>query len=202
MRVSVLTVVLILTCAAASATAQAVIDVDGQKVAPPNEQDRRQAQPAGQPSIQPQEKSQANPPTRFSFNRVESGFLRLDNDSGEVAYCSAQAAGWKCQAIPIQRAADVEGAKNDVTFLKGLKAEIARLQEEITSLKKEVAELKEPPPPRPPADLTPNSDKGTDVTIKLPNPEEMARARDFVESAWRRLVEMLVTMQKDLMRKS
>jgi hypothetical protein len=201
MRVSVLTLILILTCAA-PAKAQAVLDVGGQKTVPPNEQDRQQAQPAGQPSTQPQEKPQANPPTRFSFNRVESGFLRLDNDSGEIAYCSAQAAGWKCQAIPIQRAADVEGAKNDVAFLKGLKAELARLQEEITSLKKEVAELKEPPPPRPPADLTPNSDKGPDVTIKLPSPEEMARARDFVESAWRRLVEMLVSMQKDLMRKS
>jgi len=200
MRVLVLTLTLLLTCAAASAMAQAVID--GQKAAPPNEQDRKQAQPEVQPSVQPQERPPANPPTRFSFNRVESGFLRLDNDSGEVAYCSAQAVGWKCEALPIQRAADREAAKNDVVFLKVLKAEIVRLQEEITSLKKEVAELKEPPPPRPPADLTPNSDKGSDVTIKLPSSEEMARARDFVESAWRRLVEMLVTMQKDLMRKS
>jgi hypothetical protein len=30
----------------------------------------------------------------------------------------------------------------------------------------------------------------------------MARARGFIESTWRRLVEMIVTMQKDLMRKS
>ena len=188
MRISMLTSVLLI-CAATSATAQTTIDADGQKTA--REQEQRSD---GRPSTQ----LQVNPPARFSFNRVENGFLRLDNDSGEVAYCSAQPAGWTCQPISIQRA-DIEGAKNGVV---GLKAEITRLQEEIASLKKQVAELKEPSPPRPPADLTPNDDKGSDVTIRLPSSEEMARAREFIESTWRRLVEMLVTIQKDIMRKS
>jgi len=191
MRVSMLTSVLLI-CAATSATSQTTIDVDGQKTA--REQQQRSD---GRPSTQ----LQVNPPARFSFNRVESGFLRLDNDSGEVAYCSAEPAGWTCQPISIQQA-DIEGAKNGVAAMKGLQAEITRLQEEIASLKKQIAELKEPSPPRPPADLTPNDDKGSDVTIRLPNPEEMARAREFIESTWRRLVEMLVTIQKDIMRKS
>jgi hypothetical protein len=29
----------------------------------------------------------------------------------------------------------------------------------------------------------------------------MARAREYLEEAWRRLVEMIVTIQKDIMRK-
>lgn len=193
MRVSMLTFVLLI-CGVASAAAQTTIDADRQKAAQAREHEQK---PDGRPSTQ----VQANPPARFSFNPVESGFLRLDNDSGEVAYCSAQPAGWTCQPISIQRA-DTEGAKNGVAVMKGLKAEIARLQEEIASLKKQVAELKEPSPPRPPADLTPNDDKGSDVTIRLPSPEEVARAREFVEATWRRLVEMLVTIQKDIMRKS
>src|SRR5262245_44965039 len=133
MRVSVLTLILILTCAAASATAQAVIDVEGQKAAPPNEQDRKPVQSEGQPSIQPQERPSANPPARFSFNRVESGFLRLDNDSGEVAYCGPQAAGGKSQAITIRRAADSESGKNDVASHQGLMAAMARRKHDIVS---------------------------------------------------------------------
>jgi hypothetical protein len=204
MRVSMLALILILTCAAGSAPAQTVTDVEGQKVAPPREQDQGQGQAPREerPSTQTQENPQANTASRFSFSRTENGFLRLDNDSGQVAYCSAQTVGWTCQAVPIDGASDIESVKKDVTLLKTLKTEIARLQEEIASLKNEIAALKAPQPPRPPADLTPQSDKGPDVTIKLPTHEEMARARDIIEGAWRRLVEMIVTMQKELMRKS
>jgi hypothetical protein len=198
MRVSMLAMTLILVCAAGPAQAQTVIDVEGQKVTPPP----GQTQPEARPSTPTQESPQANTASRFSFSRVGDGFLRLDNDNGQVAYCSAQTVGWTCQAVPIDRAADIEGVKKDVTLLLGLKTEIARLQEEIASLKKEIATLRAPSPPRPPEDLTPHSDKGPDVTIKLPTPEEMARAREFIEGAWRRLVEMFATMQKDLMRKS
>jgi cell division protein FtsB len=201
MRVPMLALTLVLTCAAGSAPAQTVIDVEAQKAAQPREQDQGQARSEAPPSTQTQENPQANTASRFSFSRVENGFLRLDNDSGQVAYCSAQTVGWTCQAVPVTRGSDIESVKTDVTLLKGLKTEIARLQEEIASLKNEIAALKEPSPP-PPADLTPHSDKGPDVTIKLPTPEEMARARDFIEGAWRRLVEMIVTIQKDLMRKS
>ena len=87
--------------------------------------------------------------------------------------------------------------------------EVARLQDEVASLKSELAALREPPPPpRPPADLTPpqppadlkppQPDKSEDTT-KLR--EDLARARAAFESAWRRLVEIIVQLQKDMMRK-
>jgi len=127
-----------------------------------------------------------NVPSRYSFNRVDDGFLRLDNSSGQIAFCSPHAVGWACQAVPEDRAA--------------LEKEIARLQGEVASLKSEVAALREPPPPpRPPAELTPpTTDKSEDAT-KLR--EDLERARAAFEQAWRRLVEMIVNFQKDMMRK-
>jgi hypothetical protein len=127
-----------------------------------------------------------NVPSRYSFNRVDDGFLRLDNSSGQIAFCSPHAVGWACQAVPEDRAA--------------LEKEIARLQGEVASLKSEIAALREPPPPpRPPAELTPpTTDKSEDAT-KLR--EDLERARAAFEQAWRRLVEMIVNFQKDMMRK-
>src|SRR5665811_447158 len=115
-------------------------------------------------------------PSRYTFNRVDDGFLRLDNSSGQIAFCSPHAVGWACQAVPEDRAA--------------LEKEIARLQDEVASLKTEIAGLREPPPPRPPAELTPPSAKNGDAQIKLPSREDMERARAAIEEAWRRLVDM------------
>ena len=129
----------------------------------------------------------STPPTaalRYSFNRVDDGFLRLDNSSGQVAFCSPHTVGWACQAVPEDRAA--------------LEKEIARLADEVTSLKTEIAGLRAPlPSPRPPADLTPapKSDEAKQLR------EDIDRARAAIENAWRRLVDMIMNFQKDMMRK-
>ena len=122
--------------------------------------------------------------SRYRFNRVDDGYLRLDNDSGQIAFCSPRSVGWACQAVPEDRAA--------------LEKEIARLQDEVASLKKEVAALREPPPPRPPAELSPAPKHGDDA-VELR--KDIERARAAIENAWRRLVDMLVNFQKDMMRK-
>jgi cell division protein FtsB len=124
------------------------------------------------------------PPARYAFNRVNDGFLRLDNVTGNVAYCGQTSAGWACQAVPEDRAA--------------LEKEIARLQDEVAGLKQEVAALRDPPPPRPPADLTPPSAKG-DEAAQLR--ADMKRARAALEHAWENLVDMIQAFQKDMMRK-
>ena len=90
--------------------------------------------------------------------------------------------GWACLAVPEDRAA--------------LEMEIARLQDEVAGLKSDVAAL------RPPADLTPRSkrdeaDKFSESELR----QDMERARVALENAWRRLVDMIVTFQKDMMRK-
>ncbi len=125
------------------------------------------------------------PPSRYAFTRVDDGFLRLDNQTGQIAFCSAHTVGWACQAVPEDRAA--------------LDKEIARLQDEVASLKREVAALREPPPPRPPAGLSPQTSERDEDTAKLR--ADLARARTAFENAWRRLVEMIVNLQKDMMPK-
>jgi cell division protein FtsB len=124
-------------------------------------------------------------PSRYSFNRVDDGFLRLDNQTGQVAFCSPHAVGWACEAVPEDRAA--------------LEKEIARLQDEVASLKREVAALREPPPPRPPAELTPPTADQHEDAARLR--EDLARARVAFENAWRRLIDMIVNFQKDMMHK-
>jgi hypothetical protein len=129
-------------------------------------------------------------PSRYSFNPVNDGFLRLDNQTGQVALCSPHMARWVCQAAPEESAA--------------LEKEIARLQDEITGFKQEVAGLKQeianlrapPPPPRPPADLTP---PGKDNSAQLR--EDLGRARVALSNAWRRFVDLVVSFQKDMLGK-
>ena len=169
------------------------------QAAPPKAQDAPAAVPAAPPKAQdtPAADNGVARASRFSFNRVDDGFLRLDNQTGQIAYCSAHTVGWSCQAVPEDRAA--------------LDKEIARLKDEVANLKAQLALLREPPPP--PADLTPApppgppppmADKGQDQanqdSAKLR--EDLDRARLAFENAWRRLVEMIVNLQKDMKRKS
>jgi len=202
MRILMLVLTAILASAAMPARAQTVIDVEGQKAASPQVQDQRQVQPPQAPA----EIQDSAPPassSRYSFNRVDNGFLRLNNESGEVAYCNPRAVGWACQAATVDRAAletEIASLQKQIALLKKLDTEVGQLQDELASLKKEIADLKRLPPSRPPGDLTP-SPEGGDVSVKLPIHQDIARARDYLGDTWRRLVEMNIALQKDIMRK-
>lgn len=224
MRASMLALAGILICSASTASAQAVIDVEGLRATQPPLQDQPAAQP--QPQVAPQQvapqvapqptpkaESQTQPKDdgtaapagggRFTFNRVDNGFLRLDTQNGQVAYCRVQTAGWSCQAVAENRSelnADVARLQSDITALTTLKSDIARLHDEITALKRDVAALKGPSPPRPPADLT-SPGKGPEAIIRLPTHDDVTRARAFIEKTWHRLVEMITAVQKDVMQK-
>lgn len=133
-----------------------------------------------------------SPPARFSFNRVDDGFLRLDKVSGQVTFCSLHGAAWACQAVPEDRAA----LEKEIARLND---KVVALRDQVVSLKNEVAVLREPPPPpRPPADLTPRTGKSDDA---MQLRKDIERARAAVENAWRRLVDMIVNFQQDMMRK-
>src|SRR5665213_4369431 len=69
-------------------------------------------------------------PSRYSFNRVGDGFVRLDNVSGQVAFCSPHTVGWACEAAAEDRAA--------------LEKEIARLQDEVAGLRLSLIHISEP----------------------------------------------------------
>lgn len=147
------------------------------------------AQEAGPRMLQvepPKEGAVSGAASRYTFNRVDGGFLRLDSVNGQVSFCSQRSVGWACQAVPEDRLA--------------LDSEIARLQAEIAGLKTQLAGLQSAPPPRPPGELTPPAAEG-DAKLKFPTREEMERARGALEKAWRHLVDMISELQKDLMKK-
>jgi hypothetical protein len=120
---------------------------------------------------------------RFSFSQVADGLLRLDTRTGQVSLCAKRGPGWACQAVPDERTA--------------LENEIARLQDENAKLKREMIARNVPLPgvtPTPPAGKP-------QVELKLPSDADIDRLMTFMEKIWRRLIEMVQGVQKDLEKK-
>jgi hypothetical protein len=123
---------------------------------------------------------------RFTFSRMNEGYVRLDNRTGQVSFCSKRAVGWTCQLAPEDRGV--------------LENEITRLQEENASLKKELlahgmplpGSMKGDPPPAP----------RNERSFSLPSDPNIDRMKVIVEKAWRRLVDMINALQKDVLKKS
>jgi hypothetical protein len=124
--------------------------------------------------------------SRYQFNRVEDGYLRLDLKSGQVSLCSRRTVGWSCLAVPDDRAA--------------LDGEIARLQTENAALKKTLLDRGLPLPGGVASE--PPVAHGGDGNIKLPSNADIDRMMAVVEKVWRRLVEMIISLQKDIMKKT
>jgi hypothetical protein len=159
--------------------------------------------------------AQTSPTTeagRYSFNKTDEGYLRLDTRSGQVSLCSRRTIGWACQLVPDERIA--------------LEGEIARLQDENARLQQglrkpqDVAKAEPKPesrseprvesvkPPaatnaprveQPPALAPPLAERGA-PELKLPSDEDVDRVMTFVEKVWRRLVDMMVTVQREAKR--
>jgi hypothetical protein len=118
---------------------------------------------------------------RFSFHRADDGYLRLDGRTGQVSMCHRRGTGWQCQVVPDERAA--------------LETEIARLQSDNAVLKKHLLSRNLPLPdgmrPEPTAPKTVQP-------LQLPSDADLDRVMGFMEKLWRRLVEMIASVQRDL----
>jgi len=123
-----------------------------------------------------QGESSASDDRRYQFSQVADGTLRLDLRSGQVSLCSRRPAGWACTLVPDERTA--------------LEDEVARLKSENATLKKALLDRGAEPPgvakPAPPA-----------AGPKAPTDAEIDRVMTTLERVWRRLVEMLMNLQKD-----
>jgi hypothetical protein len=132
---------------------------------------------------------------RYSFHRSGDVFIRLDSRTGQVAECGGGGAGWACKLVPDERVA--------------LESEIGRLQRDNAALKKSllshnielpngmIAEAAPPPAaaaPVPPANVPDPSAKEP----RMPSDAELDRAFVFMKNVWRRLVDMMVDLQRDM----
>jgi hypothetical protein len=185
----------------------AMLAVTAMLTAPLRAQETSQETPAqaSQPQAQPPEFD--NP--RFAFHHIDSGFVRLDLHTGAVASCSQNAAGWTCVPGREERAA--------------LDREIARLQRDNVILKNALLErgvplpsdmkADAPPPamiepvPRPPqsvppvASTPPASSKSAEPDHTSHDDAEIERMMSVMERVWRRLVEMMMNIQRDMQKK-
>lgn len=124
-------------------------------------------------------RSQARRPrattARFSYHRSEDGFVRLDLRTGQASNCARRPTGWSCLATPDDRAA----------------FELGRLQTENAALKKALLDRGLPLPgaARP---------EGPPQDLKSPSEAEVDRVMSLFERIWRRLVEMMTNLQRDL----
>lgn len=128
--------------------------------------------------------AQAAPETdsgRFTFNRVEDGYLRLDTRTGLVSLCARKPVGWACHPVPDERTA--------------LEDEIARLQSDNGALKKELLARNIPLPGGIRKDQP--AMKSPDVELKLPSDSDVDRVLSFIERTWRRLAEKMSAIQRD-----
>jgi hypothetical protein len=127
---------------------------------------------------------QDNTDSRFSFYRGEGGFLRLDGVTGEVSLCNRRAAGWACQTLPEERTA--------------FETEIMRLQSDNAVLKRELLSHDLPLP----AGMRPDAAADRNPPRIGPSEQELNRVVSVIGDMWRRLVEMIASVQKDLLKKS
>jgi hypothetical protein len=104
--------------------------------------------------------------------------------TGQVSQCSRSDAGWACKVVPDERSA--------------LETEIARLQGENATLKKELSARELPLPNVP----SPPTAKPGEPELKLPSDAEVDKMISFLEKVWRRLIETMTTVQKDVEKKN
>jgi hypothetical protein len=121
---------------------------------------------------------------RYTFTRADDGYLRLDGRTGQVSMCTRRPVGWACQIVPDERAA--------------LEAELARLQAETVALKKELIARNLPLPGM----VKPPVAKPDEPRVHVPHEADFDKVVNFVEKVWRRLVEMIAALQKDILKRT
>jgi hypothetical protein len=120
---------------------------------------------------------------RYTLNKVDDGFLRLDTKTGEVALCTARSVGWACQAAPEDRAA--------------FESEIARLRGENAALKQALLSRGLPLPSGVTAEAP--AGHGNDITIRLPDNADIDRAVAYVGRLWDRFVDAVNRAQRQML---
>jgi hypothetical protein len=161
---------------------------------------------------------------RFTYHQVDDGYLRLDLRTGEVATCRQRGADWTCMLVPEERAAlesEIARLQRDNALLKNALLERglplpapgtdaatvpprAPVQPPVAQAPASPPVASAPPQGDPPTASTPPRPPGTIPTepdLAQRDKAEVDRVMDVMERLWRRLVELMTTIQRDLQRK-
>jgi hypothetical protein len=126
---------------------------------------------------------------RYMFETRPDGFIRLDTQTGEVAWCSQRAVGLACEAAPEDRAV--------------LEGEIARLTAENAALKKEILAhgLPLPPGATPESGAEPST-AHDGVTLQLPSDADIDRMVAYAGRLWHRFMDAVERAEMQVLNKS
>jgi hypothetical protein len=177
--------------------------------------------PRPQPQVQPSQPPDFGNP-RFVFHRSDGALLRLDLVTGAVAWCSQNAADWTCVPGRDERAAldhEIARLQRDNAALKNallergvplpndMKAEAPTLPSASGGGGSRGAPVPAETIPRPPqtvppaASAPPASAKSAEPDRASRDDAEIERIMTIMEKVWRRLVEMMMNIQRDLQKK-
>jgi chromosome segregation ATPase len=144
----------------------------------------------------------APPDLKPDMSRLDEENAALEN---EVAMLSADVAALKDRVAVLIKAAptpDQAAARRLqvaqlATENADLKDQVAALRTETAALQQKLAALAPSPPPKPPADVP----AAGNHRLSLPSGEDIARARAALAEAWRRMVDMIDNLRRDMTRK-
>ena len=185
--------------------------------------------PTQSPRPQPQAPPPYTPPQagesdfgnpRFAFHAIDGGFLRLDLVTGAVDSCRPVAANWTCVPGREERAAldrEIARLQRDNAALKNallehgvplpddMKADAPTLSSPTSGSRGApvpAETIPRPPQTVPPAAVAPPpSAKSGERDRASPDDAEIERIMTIMEKVWRRLVEMMMSIQRDLQKK-
>lgn len=172
--------------------------------------------PLGAQEQSPQPPQPPQPPGAgdpgFAFYRSDDSYLRLDLHTGEVVACARKADDWLCSPVPDERAA--------------LGSEITRLRRENALLKNALlaggvalpAGLAQAGPPSSVPTAAESAPVAPRAAAAPPSPAqpapateseraaredaEIERVMTVMEKVWRRLVNMMINIQREMQKRS
>lgn len=132
------------------------------------------------PAIAAEEK-----PGRYTMSPTDGGFVRLDTENGEMAFCKRGAeGGWACEAMPDSQIA--------------MRRDMERLKQENEALRKGGPSASRDAPPAsssPEPDLAPPGGESTGK-IPIPTEKDVDKLFDYVEGMTKKLKERLKRLEE------